>query len=71
MEVLENDLKKYNQLKIDLLKMASFLENCENDFKDMYQNICLEYSKELLEMKNVLEKTYDLRICNCCYYTKH
>lgn len=65
MEKIENDLKKYNQLKLDLLKMANCLKNCEDNSQEMYQNICLEYSKELNEMKNFLEDTYNLKLCGC------
>lgn len=44
---IEEELEKYNQLKIDLLKMSKCIEDCDISQKELYQNICLEYSKEL------------------------
>ncbi|WP_375200845.1 hypothetical protein [Bacillus sp. RS11] len=62
--VLEDKLAKYNQIKIDLLKMSKHLDFCDETQKDLYQNICVEYSKELKEIKKALEQTYGIEICN-------
>ncbi len=60
----EDKLRKYNQIKIDLLKMSKHLDFCDETEKNLYQNICVEYTKELKEIKKSLEQTYGIEICN-------
>lgn len=66
MEAIEKKFEKYNQIKIDLLNVSKCLECCEESQKDLYQNICVEYSKELKKMKKHIEDTYEVSISNCC-----
>ncbi|KGT37322.1 MULTISPECIES: hypothetical protein [Heyndrickxia] len=63
---IEEELEKYNQLKIDLLKMSKCIEDCDISQKELYQNICLEYSKELKNAKNALASKYGIKACQCC-----
>lgn len=70
MEVIEKQFEKYNQVKMDLLKMSKCIECCEESRKDLYQNICVEYSKELKEIKKSIEETYGIKICKCCSLEK-
>ncbi|MBD8589759.1 hypothetical protein IFT92_18365 [Peribacillus simplex] len=65
-EVIENEFKKYNQFKMDLLKMSQCLECCDESQKELYQNICLEYSKELKKIQTSIERTYGIIVCNNC-----
>ncbi|EGI2114993.1 hypothetical protein FH832_003060 [Listeria monocytogenes] len=70
MNTIENKFKRYNEIKMDLLKMAKCLDYCDESQKEMYQNICVEYSKELKDMKKSLELLYDVSICRCCFEDK-
>ncbi len=64
--MLEEDIKKINKVKLDLLRMSKCIEVCKtNTEKDSYQNICYEYSKQLQTLKETIEKTYDINLC-CC-----
>ncbi|MGE6377988.1 hypothetical protein [Peribacillus muralis] len=67
-DLIEVDIKKYNQVKISLLKTSKCIECCvQPNEKELYQNIAIEYSKELKLLKNSLEDTYDLKLCSCCF----
>ncbi|ECO1678061.1 hypothetical protein [Peribacillus frigoritolerans] len=64
---IEKELKKYNQLKIDLLKISKCIECCEEQTDEaMFQNIALEYSKEMKNLKEAIEKEYEISFCSCC-----
>lgn len=63
---IEEELKRYNRIKTDLLKMAKYIDVCANKSEEeFYQNICLEYSKELKKVKKCIESTHDVKICEC------
>jgi hypothetical protein len=63
---VEDKIEKLNRIKIDLLKISQCIEHCSSeDEKDMYQNIAIEYSKEIKKVKSAIEKTYDIKIF-CC-----
>lgn len=66
MHNIEYELKKYNKIKTDFLKMSKCLKHCDKSQKELYQNICIEYSMELKKIKNSLESMYDVKICQCC-----
>lgn len=64
---IEKELGKYNQLKIDLLKISKCIQCCEEKKdEERYQNIALEYSKELKTLTNIIEQEYNISLCNCC-----
>lgn len=66
---IESEIKKYNQIKIDLLKIAKCIECCEENYDvEMYQNIALEYSKKLKNVKKSIEKEYKIKLCVCCTF---
>lgn len=66
---IENKISKYNRLKLDLLKISKCIECCETEpEKETYQNIAIEYSKELKRMHNTLEDIYGVKICGCCKF---
>lgn len=61
------EIRKYNQLKIDLLKISKCVECCgEQKDREFYQNIALEYSKELKNLKKFIETEYEVSLCHCC-----
>lgn len=64
MEIIKK-FEEYNRVKIELLKMSKCIDSCDESQKDLYQNICVEYSKELNKMKKFFEETYEIKICNC------
>jgi hypothetical protein len=65
--MIEKELQKYNQIKTDLLKMAKCIDACtEKSEEEFYQNLCLEYSKELKNIKKTIEESYNVKICSCC-----
>lgn len=64
---IEKEFEKYNQLKIDLLKISKCIQCCdEKRDEERYQNIALEYSKELKNLTNMIEQEYKISLCNCC-----
>ncbi|ONK21377.1 hypothetical protein BLX87_22070 [Bacillus sp. VT-16-64] len=64
---IEKELEQYTQLKIDLLKISNCIEYCEKKkYKEIYQNIALEYSKEMKNLKDTIEKEYQVILCKCC-----
>lgn len=65
MGTIEKEIEKINQIKIDLLKMSQCIEKCTEPQKELYQNICLEYSRELKKIKRSIEEIYDVKICEC------
>lgn len=61
---IEKDFKKYNLIKTDLLNMAKCIDECsKSSEKEFYQDICLEYSKELKRMRKAIEETYNVNLC--------
>lgn len=66
MDNVEGKFERYNQIKTDLLKMSKCLEHCDESLKELYQNICIEYSVELKKIKKSLELIYDIKVCQCC-----
>ncbi|WP_243292139.1 hypothetical protein [Bacillus sp. FJAT-47783] len=63
---IDKQLKKFNQLKIDLLKISQCIDYCSDEGEEeFYRNIALEYSKELKKLKEYIEKNYDIKFCNC------
>ncbi|MCS0824652.1 hypothetical protein NX029_11780 [Cytobacillus firmus] len=65
-ETIEIEFKKLNRIKSDLLKIAKCIDACTNKSeKEFYQNICLEYSKELKQMKESIEQTYNVELHSC------
>lgn len=69
MKNIDAEIEKYNQLKIDLLKISKCIECCEEKNKEeMYQNIALEYSKELKHLKKAIEKEYKIKLCCYCQF---
>lgn len=66
MKKLETDIKKYNELKKDLLKISQCLICSEDDDKLFYQDIAIDYSKKLKVLQQFLEDTYRIKICQSC-----
>lgn len=65
MDTIEKEIEKINQIKIDLLKMSQCIEKCAEPQKELYQNICIEYSRELKKIKKSIEAIYNVSICEC------
>jgi len=64
---VEQKIKKYNQIKMDLLNVSKCIDCCSSiNEKEVYQNIALKYSEEMKQIKDLLEKIYDVKICSCC-----
>ncbi|MEK4749798.1 hypothetical protein NST77_19860 [Niallia sp. FSL W8-0177] len=50
--------------------MSNCIETCKtNKEKDSYQNICIEYSKQLQALEESIEETYGIHLC-CCPTSK-
>lgn len=65
---IEDEVLKYSKLKSDLLKIVRCIDCCTNENeKEMYQNIALEYSKGLKSLHNSIQKEYQITFCSCCY----
>ena len=63
---IEEQLRQYNNVKIELLKTSKCLMNCSSNFeRENYQNRCLEYAKELKKMQLEVENNYGLKLCMC------
>lgn len=65
-QAIEEKFEAYNKLKIDLLKISKCIECCEESQIELYQDLCIEYSKELKTMKKSIEETYGVELCSCC-----
>lgn len=60
---------KYNRIKTDLLKMARCIHACkEKSEEEMYQNVCLEFSRELKNIQKSIEDSYNVKMCGCCQF---
>ncbi|MBR9747575.1 hypothetical protein ACQVWD_26430 [Bacillus cereus] len=70
MDIIEEKVKKYNQVKIDLMKIAQCIDCCNEDEREIYQDIALNYSKHLKYIQESIEKIYGIDICNCCTLPK-
>lgn len=66
---IEKDFKKYNQIKIDLLKVSKCLEFCEDkqEEEEIFRK-ALEHSTELKNTKEFLENEYQIKICKSCSF---
>lgn len=67
--VLEEQLKKYNQIKIDLLKVAQCIDCCDPSEISDLQDICIDYSHELKDLRHQIESIYGIKLCNCCEFS--
>lgn len=56
MDIIEEKVKKYNQVKIDLMKIAQCINCCNEDERETYQDIALNYSKHLKCIQESIEK---------------
>lgn len=66
--LVEKEMIKYFRIKTDLIKMARCIDSCnEDEEREAYQNACLEYSKELKNIKKVIEESYGVKVCGCCF----
>lgn len=66
MPKIEEKVVRYNQIKTDLLKIVKCIDCCNENEKDLYQNIAAEYSKELRRLKESIENVYGIELCGCC-----
>lgn len=66
---IEDEFFKYNQLKLELLKIVQCIDCCKDKREvEMYQNIAIEYSKELRNFKEFIEQEYKISFCSCCQF---
>jgi len=65
---LEETVTKYNQVKADLMKIAQCIDCCNEEEKEIYQDIALNYSKQLKSIKESVERVYGVELCNCCSF---
>ncbi|WP_230932275.1 hypothetical protein [Priestia sp. TSO9] len=68
MKKLEEKVTKYNQVKIDLMKISQCIDCCSEDEKEIYQDIALNYSKQLKSIKESIESVYGVELCSCCSF---
>jgi hypothetical protein len=64
-EKISNSLKKYNEIKRDLLTIVKCIDFCSKEEKEFYQDMAYLYSKHLKETKRHIEEIYDINLCNC------
>ncbi|HZH58980.1 MAG TPA: hypothetical protein VEY70_05320 [Metabacillus sp.] len=65
---VDQNIKAYMQLKIELLKLAKCIDDCiEEKDKEHYRMEVLHYSNKLKKLKESIEETYELKICQCCF----
>ncbi|MBY0065215.1 hypothetical protein H7K08_25745 [Priestia aryabhattai] len=69
MKKIEERVTKYNEIKIDLIKISQCIDCCNDDEKEIYQDIALTYSKQLKSIKESIEKIYNIDLCNCCTFS--
>ncbi|MGF9893519.1 hypothetical protein ABEX78_33400 [Priestia megaterium] len=69
MKKLEETVTKYNQVKIDLMKIFQCIDCCSEDEKEIYQDIALNYSKQLKSIKESIESIYGIELCGCCSFS--
>ncbi|WP_349346926.1 hypothetical protein [Priestia megaterium] len=69
MKKLEKKVTKYNQVKIDLMKISQCIDYCSEDEKEIYQDIALNYSKQLKSIKESIESIYGVELCSCCSFS--
>ncbi|QDQ03665.1 hypothetical protein [Bacillus sp. BD59S] len=56
MDIIEEKVKRCNQVKIDLMKIAQCIDCCNEDEREFYQDIALNYSKHLKGIQKSIEK---------------
>ncbi|MFF1995378.1 hypothetical protein ACFVWC_30100 [Bacillus mycoides] len=60
---IEHDLKKYNNLKTDLLSIAKCIDCCEQEDICFYQDLAIIYSERLRKLNDFIRKEYGLDVC--------
>ncbi|MCM3024988.1 hypothetical protein [Heyndrickxia ginsengihumi] len=68
MSAIDENVMKYNQIKVDLLKIAQCIDCCTDNEKELYQDIAMEYSKELRRIKSSIEEIYGIKLYGCCSF---
>ena len=68
MAEIEEKVKVYNQVKIDLMKVFRCIDCCGEEEKEIYQDIALTYSKQLKSIKESIESIYSVEVCGCCSF---
>lgn len=63
MNKIEEEFDKYNQVKCEMLKMSKNICCCDESLKELYQNICIEYTKELKNIKKSIKSIYGINLC--------
>lgn len=64
---IEHEFQKYNKLKVDLLKISKCIECCEEEKEQgFYQDLAMEYSKELKNLMKSIENEYHITLCDRC-----
>lgn len=69
MAEIEEKVKIYNQVKIDLMKVFQCIDCCNDDEKEIFQDIALTYSKQLKSIKKSIESIYGIEVCGCCSFS--
>jgi len=63
---LEESVTEYNKVKSDLMKISQCIDCCNEDKKEFYQDIALDHSRQLREIKESIESIYGIELCGCC-----
>ncbi|MEI3597819.1 MULTISPECIES: glutaredoxin family protein [unclassified Oceanobacillus] len=63
-----SEIKKFNQIKIDLFNLSKCLEFCKDkqEKEEIFKKV-LEYSVDLKNTKELLENEYQIKICKCMF----
>ncbi|MGN4444938.1 hypothetical protein ACTFOB_08500 [Bacillus cereus group sp. MYBK79-1] len=62
MKEIEKELKRYNELKRDLMTVTKCIECCQEDDICFYQDLARVYTNKLQAFHNFIEKEYGVSI---------
>ncbi|MBC6975079.1 MULTISPECIES: hypothetical protein [Bacillus] len=62
MNEIENELKRYNELKRDLMTVVKCIDCCKEDDVCFYQDLAMVYTSELHRFIDFIEKQYGVNI---------
>ncbi|WIY58996.1 hypothetical protein [Bacillus arachidis] len=62
MNKIEKELKRYNELKKDLMTITKCLDYCQADDVCFYQDLAMVYTNKLQSFHNFIEKEYGVSI---------
>ncbi|ASI76638.1 hypothetical protein OCD85_06490 [Bacillus pacificus] len=62
MNEIENELKRYNELKRDLMTVAKCIDCCKEEDVCFYQDLAMVYTTKLHSFLDFIEKQHEVSI---------